>query len=177
MLSRMEDAFEKDDYAGVVKIADLIIDEEDMDKEVRRIAVWYKAKSCLLCALDEDDEQSRKEALNKAEDLFYDYGNEFGWDEDVVYMLMIVYECSGLAIASRNAAICLMDSDDRDVRTKALNIFNETTDVLLEHRFTEELSYSKRKYIFIICIYFNKYTTYYNRKTRDRKKFKRTIIK
>lgn len=149
LFSRIENAFDNEDYGKVVNIANLIIDQEGMDEDAQRIAKWYKAKGFLLLSVDENNEQSC-DTLTKAEDLFYDYGNEYGWDEDVVYMIMLIDDCLERIVNTRNEAIFLLNSDDRDYRTEAIKLYDKYTNILLEHHnFTEEIPYSERKYIFI----------------------------
>lgn len=151
-VDELGNAYEKENYDLVINITDRILEEESADDELRRFAKWHKSKGYLLHALqmeDSDVSEQAYEELDNAEDLFIEYGNEYGWDDPVIHMIMMINDCLRRVTEARNAAIYLMESDDKEYRKDAFKVYKENTETLLEHQFTELIPYSERKYIYL----------------------------
>lgn len=158
--SQMDEAYRNNDYEEAIKLAEYVLSENDLEEEEIRVARWRKAKYYCRYAFQllEDKNASFRdpknklacETINKAEDLFYEYGNEYGWDDDVVYWVMEINDSLEKPLRARNTAIYLINSEVDDYRKVAYDYYLKWTGSLLdEHSFTEELSYTDRKYVFL----------------------------
>lgn len=158
--SQMDEAYRNNDYEEAIKLAEYVLSENDLEEEEIRVARWRKAKYYCRYAFQllEDKNASFRdpknksacETINKAEDLFYEYGNEYGWDDDVVYWVMEINDSLEKPLRARNTAIYLINSEVDDYRKAAYDYYLKWTGSLLdEHSFTEELSYTDRKYVFL----------------------------
>jgi len=159
-LSPMDDAWESKDYEQVIEIADAIINEDDIDEDIVRVATWRKARGYFNYACQRAvpnvsflDERNREtlDLFEKSLGCFHDYGNQYGWDDEVIDWIMLIHDLLEELVDARNCAICLLDSENRDIRTKALEVYKSNTNILLEEcgAFTESVDYSKRKYVFL----------------------------
>ena len=147
MLSRIDDAMEKEDYKEALKISNLILAEDDIDEDVLREAKWYKAQSCSRLGTnlwdwdysprDEKNKEAR-ELLAQAKDLLYDYGNEYGWNDDIVFELLWIYDTWDYSILARNFAIILMGSENQSYKSLAAKVYDRITDVIM-HSFSKHI--------------------------------------
>ena len=160
MLSRIDDAWERKDYEQVIEITNAILNEDEMDEDILREATWRKARGylyyalqCFVPNLSFQDERYKQtlDLFEKSLGCFYDYGNQFGWDDETIYWIMLIYECLNEVVLTRDCAIYLLDSEDRAIRTEALEVYKRNTNTLLENSsaFTETVDYNKRKYVFL----------------------------
>ena len=160
ILSPMDDAWESEDYEQVIEIADAILNEDDMDEDILRLATWRKACGYFNYAIQSvvpnvsfQDERNKQtlDLFEKSKGCFYDYGNQFGWDDEAINWIMEIYECLDEVVSARDCAIYLLGSEDRAIRAKALEAYKSNTNYLLENSgaFTEAVDYSERKYVFL----------------------------
>lgn len=159
-LTPIDDAWESKDYKQVIEIADDIINEDDMDEDIVRVATWRKARGYFNYAIQRavpnvsfQDERNRQtlDLFEESLGCFHDYGEQYGWDDEVMDWIMLIYDLLGKVADARDCAICLLDSEDRAIRTKALEVYQSNTNTLLEKcgAFTESVDYSKRKHVFL----------------------------
>ena len=159
-LSQMENAFDSEQYDEAIKIANELLDNSDSDEDIQRRAKWIRAVS-YSCYADElvDSEFSWKDEENKdafdviqqAQNLFYDYGNEYGWEDNVLFQVMLIENDLDYIVDARNTAIDLINSDDDEIRTTAIRIYESITDNLLssDESFCDTVNYVKRKFIYL----------------------------
>ena len=140
MLSKIDNAMEKEDYNEALEMADLILAEEDTDEEALRIAKWYKAKSYSSLGHNHwdwdysaDDEANKKarELLAQAKELYYDYGNEYVWDDDIIFELLWIYDTWEYSILARNFAIILLGSDNQSYKSLAEKVYDTNTKCIM----------------------------------------------
>ena len=159
-LSPLDDAWENKDYERVIEIADAIINEDDIDDDIVRVATWRKARGYFNYALQSavprvslQDERNKQtlDLFKESLGCFYDYGNQYGWGDEVMDWIMRIHDLLDEVADARDCAICLLDSKDRTIRTRALEVYKSNTNILLERSgaFTEAVDYSKRKYVFL----------------------------
>ena len=157
VLSKLENAIDSEQYVDAVKMANEILDNPDVGEDTQRIAKWCKAisYSCHADELADDrfslDDKENKDALDvlqQAKDLFFEYGNEYGWDDDVVFQLMIIDNQLDMLVLPRNYAIYLLNSENNEYRKRAIDIYTEDTECLLQGSFTD-VPYDQRKYVYI----------------------------
>ena len=162
-ISQMVDCYEAEQYSDAIELADEILASEEaakLEEETISQIRWTTAMSYSLAAdqlydsdyLWTDDENADAyNMLMKGRDLFWDYGNDYGWDDDVVYQIMIIDNQRGWFIIPRDFAIYLIGSENDNYRKKAIDIYNEDTEYLLQSsdKFTDSLSYHERKYVYI----------------------------
>ena len=160
-LSQMESAFDSEQYNEAIKLANKLLDNSDIDENIQRRAKWIRAFSYSCYALELVDskyswgDEENKDAfgvLQRAKDLFIEYGNEYGWNDNVIYQKMLIDNLSGQCFGARNLAIILMDSDNKDYKSYAYDVYEENTDkffdLIKEYGYVG-LEYSFRKYVFI----------------------------
>ncbi len=160
--SQLEDAFDAERYKEAIEIASELLKEKDVDEETIRVTKWIRACSYSNYAdelLDSEfscRDEENKEAFGvyqRAKDLFYEYGNEYGWNDSVIYLIMLIDHQSGQYIGARDTAIILMDSDNKDYKSVAYAVYEGNTKKLLQAiddcGFTNSIDYSHRKYLFI----------------------------
>ena len=156
-LSELENAYDSHQYDVAIKIANEILDNPDVGEDAQRIAKWCKACSYYCYAdkladdrfsLDDKENKDALDALQQAKDLFCEFGNKYGWNDDVVYQLMVIDNQLDQVILPRNYAICLLDSKNNEYRKRAIDIYTKDTECILQGSFTD-VSYYKRKYIYI----------------------------
>jgi hypothetical protein len=155
--------YDAEQYEEAIELAEEILEKEGevkLDEEVYQLVKWYYACSYSYGAdqlinsdysWTDDENGNAYNMLMKGRDLFFDYGNEYGWDDDVVYQIMLIDNQRGWVVTPRDFAIYLIGSENDDYRKKAIDIYNEDTDFLLHSapdRFTE-ISYDERKYVYI----------------------------
>lgn len=150
MLSRIDEAMEKEDYKEALRISNLILAEDDIDEDTMRVAKWYKAKSYSSLGhsfwdwdyspTDEKNKEAR-ELLDQAKDLYYEYGNEYGWDDDIVFELLWIYDTWEYSILARNFAIILLGSESDNYRPLAAKVYDTNTKVIL-HEFNKHVDNS-----------------------------------
>lgn len=162
-ISQMVDCYDAEQYSDAIELADEILASEEaakLEEETISQIRWTTAMSYSLAAdqlydsdyLWTDDENADAyNMLMKGRDLFWDYGNDYGWDDDVVYQIMIIDNQRGWFIIPRDFAIYLIGSENDNYRKKAIDIYNEDTEYLLQSsdKFTDSLSYHERKYVYI----------------------------
>lgn len=160
--SQLEDAFDAERYKEAIEIATDLLKEKDVDEVTIRVTKWLRACSYSSYAdelLDSEfscRDEENKEAFGvyqRAKDLFYEYGNEYGGDDDVIYQIMLIDNQFGQFIGARDTAIILMDSDNKDYKSVAYAVYEGNTKKLLQAiddcGFTNSIDYSRRKYLFI----------------------------
>ena len=100
-LSPMDDAWESKDYEQVIEIADAIINEDDIDEDIVRVATWRKARGYFNYACQRAvpnvsflDERNREtlDLFEKSLGCFHDYGNQYGWDDEVIDWIMLIHD-------------------------------------------------------------------------------------
>lgn len=162
-LSQLGDAYyDSKQYPEAIKLANEILDNPNFGDETQRIAKWIRASSYSHYAFElKNSEFSWRDKENKdafdilqhAKDLFYEYGNEYGWDDDIIYDIMVLDNFSEQFIGARDKAIILMDSDNKDYKSMAYAVYKGNTKRLFEafeeYAFTDSIEYSHRKYLFI----------------------------
>jgi hypothetical protein len=134
--------YEQENYKKAYSIANSLLEKEDMEVGILRYALYMKALSCYYMA-------DNKELYNQAKNLYFEYGNKYGWEEEIIYMVMRIDAALDNVLDTRNEAIILMNSDNSDFRKEATELYNITTDNILEYSFSDSISYSERKYIYI----------------------------
>lgn len=160
IVSQMDDAFENEEYEQAIKLANVVIKEDDLGEETIQYAKWLRATSAFIFALqigeqnDPDDDElddAVYDNLKKANDLFTEYGNEYGWNDNVFYYVMLINDYMNNITEARNMAIVLMDSDDMETRSRAIEIYEKNTDEFLDNdsEFTEDYPYAYRKFVYI----------------------------
>ena len=160
VFSPINEAWENEEYEQVIELADQALSEDDMDEEILRAVTWIKARAYYHYAIqnaipyvDFQDERNQHtlDAFEKSVDCFYDYGNQYGWDHEVVYWIMKINHILERWDLARNCAIYVMGSDDRDLRSAALDTYEDITNTLFnsDWQFTKDVPYSERKYIYI----------------------------
>ena len=160
---QMVDYYNTEQYLDAIELADEILESEDagkLDEEVIKEVNWNLAL-CYSYGADQvfnndfswtdEENEDAFTMLKKGRDLFFDYGNEYGWNDDVVYQIMIIDNQVGRGAFTRNFAIYLIGSENDMYREKAMEIYNEDTEYLLQgsDKFTDTYSYNERKYVFI----------------------------
>ena len=103
-LSPLDDARKSKDIEQVIEIADSILSEDDLDEDILQVATWTKAGGYYFYALqsavpnvsilDERNKQTLdlfKESLG----CFYDYGSQYGWDDEVMDWIMRIDDLLG----------------------------------------------------------------------------------
>ena len=158
-VSQIEDAIESDEYEESIELADIVIREDELDEEAIQYVKWLKATSYFLYALQIGEQNASDDELDdvvcdnliKANGLFTEYGNEYGWNDNVFYYVMLINDYMNNITEARNMAIVLMDSDDVETRSKAVEIYKRNTDELLDNEsgFTENYPYADRKFVYI----------------------------
>lgn len=143
MLEQMNNAFESEKYQKAIAIAEMIIEDFDDDVLVK-VAKWKKARSLSLYALQLRDEdyswhddvnEKARETLSDAYNQFTFYGNEYGWDDDVIYQQMLIDANRKNLFSARNGAIILLGSDNSDYKLMAQRIYEDMTERVL-HEFS-----------------------------------------
>lgn len=148
---RIEDAFKSEQYKQSIALADELISEIDaLDaglnateelinarEGVKRYPRFIKAVSCRFCAEDilRGDmkfkmEDEANELLHQSISMLYDFADKYGWDDSVIYEIMLSCDDLGWANATRNLAILLMNSVDQVIRSKASCVYDRNTDKL-----------------------------------------------
>lgn len=158
-VSQIGDAIESEEYEEAIELADIVIRENELDEEAIQYVKWSKATSYFLYALQIGEQNASDDELDdavcdnliKANGLFTEYGNEYGWNDNVFYYVMLVNDYLNNITEARNMAIVLMDSDDMETRSKAIEIYERNTDELLDNEsgFTEDYPYADRKFVYI----------------------------
>lgn len=140
----------KNDFERVIGVADIVINLDGAEKEDVRAAKKYKAEAYLGIALN-DNNDNTNEVFAKVKELLFDYVNEYGWDDDIVQMEMMICGCTDAVLRARNAAIYLMNSENRTIRANALEYYNEFTKRQFEaiKSFVKGFPYNERKYVYI----------------------------
>lgn len=140
MREMLADTYESNDYEEVIAIADEILENEDADEDLISTAKWLKARSLFLYALQLHDEdyswhddvnEKARETLSDAYNQFTFYGNEYGWNDDVVYQQMLIDAIRGYLFFARNGAIILLGSDNSDYKLMAQRIYEDMTERVL----------------------------------------------
>ena len=160
---QMVDCYKAEQYSDAIELAGEILASEDaykLDEETINHVRWLTAL-CYSMGADQivntdfswtdDENEDAFNMLVKGRDLFFDYGNDYGWDDDVIYQIMIIDDQLGRVVTPRDFAIVLIGSDNKDYRSKAIDIYKEDTDFLINSapdKFTE-ISYDERKYVYI----------------------------
>ena len=136
MYEMLNENYESENYEEAIAIADEIIKSEDADEDLIRVAKWQKASCLFLYALQLRDEnrswhddvnEKAKETLSDAYYQFTFYGNEYGWDDDVLYQQMLIDAIREYLIYARNEAIVLLGSDNMDYKSMAQRIYDDMT--------------------------------------------------
>ena len=161
-LLQLENACDSEQYEEAIKLANEILDNSEIDEDIQRRAKWIRAFSYSYYADELVDyefswrDEENKDAfstLKRARDLFVEYGNEYGWDDDLIYILMQIDDHSGQYLGARELAIFFMDSDNKDYKSCAYEVYESNTNKLFEHieeeGFADSIDYSHRKYVFI----------------------------
>ena len=159
--SQMEDAFDAMRFKEAIEIASELLKEKDVDEETIRVTKWLRACSYFNYTYELADsryswrDEENKDAfgvLQRAKDSFNEYGNEYGWNDNVIYQRMLIDNLSGQCFGAKNLAIILMDSDNKDYKSYAYDVYEENTDkffdLIKEYGYVG-LEYSFRKYVFI----------------------------
>lgn len=162
-ISQMVDCYEAEQYSDAIELADEILASEEvakLDEETISQIRWTTAMSYSMGAdqlydsdflWTDDENEDAYNMLMRGRDLFFEYGNDCGWDDDVVFQIMIIDDQRGLVIKPRDFAIYLIGSENDIYRKKAIDIYNEDTECLLQSsdKFTDIFSYHERKYVYI----------------------------
>lgn len=140
MREMLEENFDSENYEEVIAIADEIIEGQDADEDLIRVAKWYKARGLFLYALQmhnedyswrDDINEKAMETLSAAYNQFTLYGNEYGWDDDVLYQQMLIDAIREYLFYARNEAIILLGSDNTDYKSMAQRIYDDMTERVL----------------------------------------------
>ena len=136
---RMNDAFDSHHYEEVIALADELLSLLNVSssfegaEEIKMGLLWKKAISYYFNAeeiLDNDLEGDKKEEiddlLRHAIRVFYDFGNEFGWDDSVIWGLMASFDYLGEMTKARNLSIYLLGS--QKYRDCASGVYKRNTD-------------------------------------------------
>lgn len=168
-LKSIKEAYETEKYETAIKLADSVLNpsgEFEFGEETAKVALWYKANSLFGFALQlcNKDYSLRDDINEKAKNIiiesFYQftiYGNEYGWNDDILYQQMLIGSLVENFLWGRSIAIILLKSNNPNYRSAAFDIYNEATDDLFhmieqyadDGKFTKWQLYEKRKYIFI----------------------------
>lgn len=168
-LKSIKEAYETEKYETAIKLADSVLNpsgEFEFGEETAKVALWYKANSLFGFALQlcNKDYSLRDDINEKAKNIiiesFYQftiYGNEYGWNDDILYQQMLIGSLVKNFFWGRSRAIILLESNNPNYRSAAFDIYNEATDDLFhmieqyadDGKFTKWQLYEKRKYIFI----------------------------
>lgn len=134
-LELIDNAHESEDYEGAIEIADEIICSVYSSEESIREAKWKKAICFFLHALQlKEGKYWQMKENEKAYAMIMDaynqftcYGNEYGWDDDVVYQQMLIDEAIHNVDEARNEAILLLGSMDSDYQSEARRVYDDMT--------------------------------------------------
>ena len=158
-LTELESAYDSEQYVEAWKMANELLNNSNIDEDTQRIAKWIKALSCSQMgsnlvdsnySIRDEENNDAFDVLKQAEDLFYSFGNEYGWSDGVLFQIMLIEEELDWIIDARNTAIYLINSDDADIRTTAIKLYESITDDLLSSgEFCDSVAPDQRKYIYI----------------------------
>jgi len=135
-LEEIKAEIEDEQYENALKIAESVI-EDNLDNEEVRIASWLRIKAAKLMyfeMIENNQTGDTSEFMDKVNDYIMDYGNEYGWDDDVNFQQMDLLQNSvgSSIIELRNLAIVLMGSDNKDYAKYARQVYCENTQELFE---------------------------------------------
>ncbi len=138
---QMFNAFNSRQHKLTIALADEILDNPDVDEETIMISKWRKANSFASLGRnlwnwdyspnDEKNKEAR-ELLSQARDLYYDYGNEYGWNDDIVFELLWINNTWEYSILARNFAIILLGSDNQSYKSIAAEVYDTSTKFIMQ---------------------------------------------
>ncbi len=136
MYEMLNENYESENYEEAIAIADEIIKSEDADEDLIRVVKWQKARSLFKFALQlydddygwyHDKNENAYEMILDAYNQFTFYGNEYGWNDDVVYQQMLIDAIIPEFSTARNNAILLLDSKNDDYKADARRVYDDMT--------------------------------------------------
>lgn len=135
-LEEIKAEIEDEQYENALEIAESVI-EDNLDNEEVRVASWLRINAAMLLyfkMIEDDQNDDTSEFMHQINSYIMDYGNEYGWDDNVNYQQMVLFQNSAGSdlIELRNLAIVLMGSDNKDYAKYARQIYCENTQELFE---------------------------------------------
>ena len=142
MYEMLIDNYESKDYDEVIAIAEEILENENVDEDLIRIAKWYKANSGVWSALEkwdyDDDSPFTENNRPLADELFgllkyvSEYEEEYGTNQYTAYLCCIICDTIHQPINLRLNATYVMDGPDANLRKEGLELFNKGSKGMIE---------------------------------------------
>lgn len=153
--------YDDKEYDEAIDFADEIINEYEGEEDCEQFIQYcelIKARSYygkgseledIKQSIWDEDNKDALEAYKTTHSLLVDYGNKYGYDDDVCFYLAMVNGCLENYHEAQNFFINLLSSSNDTYRSAAHKQYDNGANVINGDAFVKGVDYEKRKYIYI----------------------------